>query len=90
MGLMAGLVVLVAAGRWLEDRDTAPNGGDATLRVPAACVVTARRAYRFPTTTWNRFIGRLATVAWNQPIGSTLLVIAGTGFFCLGCAGWIL
>jgi len=90
MGLMAGLVALVIIGRWLEKRDSAPDGGDATLRVPAASVVTARRAYRFPTTTWHRFIGRLATVPWNQPLGSALLVIAGVGFFFLGCAGLLL
>ncbi len=76
MGLMAGVVVLVVAGRRLEKRNRAPDGGDGTLRVPAACVVTARRAYRFPT------------VAWNQLIGPTLLVIAGAGLFFVGCAGF--
>jgi len=85
MGLMAGLAVLVAAGLWLETRNPVPHGGDGTLRVPAARVVTA---YRFPTTTWNRLIGRLATVPWKQLIGPTLLVIAGVGFLCLGCAGF--
>ena len=33
MGSMAGLVALVAAGLWLEDRNPVPNGGDGTLRV---------------------------------------------------------
>lgn len=78
MGLMAGLVALVIAGRWLEKRHSVPDGGDGALRVPAACVVTARRSYRFPT------------VPWKQLIGPTLLVIAGVGFFFLGCAGFLL
>jgi hypothetical protein len=77
MALMAGLVAPVIAGRWLEKRHPVPSGGDDTPRVPAARVVTARRAYRFPTATWNRFIG------------PTLLVIAGTGFVCLGCVGLV-
>lgn len=87
MGLMAGLVALVIAGRWLEKRNSVPDGGNDTLRVPAACVVTARRAYRFPMTTWNRLIGRLAAVTWNQLIGPILLVIAGAGLFLLGAFG---
>jgi asparagine N-glycosylation enzyme membrane subunit Stt3 len=78
MGLMAGLVALVAAGRRLEKRNPVPDGGDGALHVPAACVVTARRAYRFPP------------VAWKQLIGPTLLVIAGAGLFFLGCAGLVL
>jgi hypothetical protein len=88
MGLMAGLVVLVRAGLWLEKRNPVPNGGDGTLRVPTARVVTARRAHLFPTATWSRLTGRLATVPWKQLIGPALLVIAGVGFLILGCAGW--
>lgn len=84
MGLMAGLVVLVAAGRRLEQRNPVPDGGDDAPRVPSARVVTAQL---FPTSTWNRLIGRLATVAWNQLAGPVLLVIAGACFFLLGCAG---
>ena len=76
MGLMAGLVALVIAGRWLEKRNSVPDGGDGTLHVPAACVVTARRAYRLPM------------VAWNQLTGPALLVIAGVGLFFVGCVGW--
>ena len=88
MGLMAGLVVLVIAGLRLEKRNAVLNGGDDTLRVPTArAVVTARRACLFPTSTWNRLIGRLATVPWKQLIGPTLLVIAGAAFFCLGSRG---
>jgi len=75
MGLMAGLVVLVAAGLRLENRNRVLVGGDGTPRVPTARVVTARRAYR------------LATVAWNQLSGRMLLVIAGAGLFCLGAVG---
>jgi hypothetical protein len=90
MGLMAGLVVLVIAGRWLEKRYPVPDDGDGTPHLPAArAVVTARRAYLFPTTTWNRLIGRLATVPWKQLIGPVLLVIAGVGFLILGCTGWV-
>jgi hypothetical protein len=84
MGLMAGLVALVIVGRWLEKCNPVPNNDDAP-RVPAARAVTP---YRFPTTTWNRLIGRLATVPWKQLIGPTLLVLAGAGFLILGCAGW--
>jgi len=88
MGLMAGLVVLTIAGLRVQKRNPVPNGGDDTLRVPTArAVVTARRAYLLPTITWNRLIGRLATVPWKQLIGPTLLVIAGAAFFCLGCRG---
>jgi hypothetical protein len=85
MGLMAGLVALVIVGRWLEKRNPVPTDGDGTPRVPSARVVTA---HLFPTTMWNRFIGRLATVPWKQLIGPILLVIAGVGFLCLGCVGW--
>lgn len=85
MGLMAGLVALVIAGRWLEKRHPVPNGGDDTPHVPSARVVTA---HLFPTTTWNRLIGCLATVPWKQLIGPVLLVIAGVGFLILGCVGW--
>jgi hypothetical protein len=89
MGLMAGLVALVIVGRRLEKRYPIPDGGDGTPRVPTArAVVTARRAYLFPTATWNRLIGRLATVPWKQLIGPVLLVIAGVGFLILGWAGW--
>jgi hypothetical protein len=82
MGLVAGLVVLVIVGRWLEKRNRAADGGDDTPRVPTARAVTP---YLFPTSTWNRLIGRLATVPWKQLIGPSLLVIAGAGFLCLGC-----
>jgi hypothetical protein len=92
MGLVAGLVILVIAGLRLESRNrrTIPvlDSGDGMPRVPAARVVTAQRAYRFPTTTWNRLIGRLATVAWNQLISPTLLVIAGGVLGCLGLLGF--
>ena len=76
MGLMAGLVALVIAGRRLQKRNPVPDGGDGMLRVPAACVVTAQRSYRLPT------------VAWNQVTGPALLVIAGVGLFFVGCLGW--
>ena len=72
MGLTAGLVALVIAGRWLEKRNPVPNGDDDTPRVPSARAVTA---HLFPT------------VPWKQLIGPILLVIAGAGFLCLGCAG---
>lgn len=85
MGLIAGLFVLVIAGVLLEN--PAPDGGDGTPRVPTARVVMGRRAYLFPTTTWNQRVGRLATVPWKQLIGPILLLIAGAGFFCLGCRG---
>jgi hypothetical protein len=79
MGLVAGLAVLVAAGLWLGNRHRCTNpvldGGDGTPRVPTVRVVTARRAYR------------LATVTWDQLIGRMLLAIAGAGLFCLGCIG---
>jgi len=79
MGLMAGLAVLVIAARRLEKRNRhtspVPDGSAGKPCVPAACVLTARRAYRFPTAAWNRLIG------------PTLLVIAGVALFCLGIAG---
>lgn len=85
LGLMAGLVALVIAGRWLEKRNPVPDDGDDMPRVPSARVVTA---HLFPTTTRNRLIGRLARVPWKQLIGPILLVIAGVGFLSLGCVGW--
>lgn len=88
MGLTAGLVALAIAGQWLEKRYPVPDGGDGTPRVPTAqAVVTARRAYLFPTSTWSRLIGRLATVPWKQLTGPILLAIAGAGFVCLGLVG---
>jgi hypothetical protein len=84
MGLTAGLVALVIVGRWLEKRNPVPDGGDDTLRVPSARAVTP---YLFPTSTWNRLMGRLATVPWNRLIGPILLAIAGAGFVCLGLVG---
>lgn len=87
LGLLAGLVVLVAVGRWLERCNPVSNDGDGTPRVPVARVVTA---HLFPTVAWNRVIDCLAMVTRNQFIGPALLVIAGVGFFCLGCAGWVL
>lgn len=76
MGLLAGLVALAIAGRWLENRNPVPDGGDGTPRVPAARVVTAQLV---PTVAWNRLI---------RPIlGPILLVIAGAGLFLLGILG---
>ncbi|HEX8108133.1 MAG TPA: hypothetical protein VF516_10425 [Kofleriaceae bacterium] len=72
MGLTAGLIALVIAGRWLEKRNPVPNGDDDTPRVPSARAVTAHL---------------FTTVPWKQLIGPILLVIAGAGFLCLGCFG---
>jgi hypothetical protein len=65
MAMFAGLAVF---GRWLVKRRPAPNDGDATPHVPAACVVTADRAYRLPT-------ADPPTVAWGRIIGHILVVI---------------
>jgi hypothetical protein len=65
--MVAVPAVLAAYGLWMMRRNPVPDGGDATLHVPAACVVTARRAYRLPEDP--------PTVARNQRIGRTLLVI---------------
>jgi hypothetical protein len=84
MGLTAGLVALVIVGRRLEQRYPVPDGGNDTPRVPSARAVTG---HLVPTDTWNRLIGRLATVPRKQLIGPALLVIAGAGFVCLGLVG---
>lgn len=65
---MAGFAVLAVFGRWLVKRRPVPNDGDATLHVPAACVVTTERTYRFPPVASR-------PVAWGRLIGYTLLVI---------------
>ncbi|HEX3764900.1 MAG TPA: hypothetical protein VHW23_39665 [Kofleriaceae bacterium] len=88
MGLMAGLVILVIAGLRLEDRVPVRDDGAGAPSVPTARVVTGGQAHLFPTSTWNQLIGCSATFPWKQLISPTLLVIAGAGFFCLGCAGF--
>ena len=65
MAVFAGLAVF---GWWLAKPSPIPNDGDAPLHVPAACVVTARRAFRFPPVA-------SPPVAWGRIIGGTLLVI---------------
>ena len=67
--ILAGLVVIAIGGGSPENRNPVSDGSDAALSVPAACVVTARRSYHFPTVAHP-------TVAWGQLIGRILLVIA--------------
>lgn len=78
-GLLVGLVVLVAAGALLERPTVVTGSGEPTVQVPAARVVP---------TTWNQLVGRWTAVAWRPLVGPTLLVIAGVGTCCLGCAGF--
>lgn len=67
--VLAGLVVIALGGGEPENRNPVPDGGEGTPHLPAACVVTAGRAYRFPT------VAR-PTAARNRLIGRILLVIA--------------
>jgi hypothetical protein len=64
MAVFAGLAVF---GRWLVKHSRAPNGGDDAPHVPAACVVTTERTYRFPVAS--------PPVAWGRIIGHILVVI---------------
>jgi hypothetical protein len=54
LNMVSGLVLLVMLGLWLENY----TGGGA-LRVPTARVMTTRRPYLFPTSTWSQLIGRI-------------------------------
>jgi hypothetical protein len=74
IGLLAGVAVLMAAGRRLDRRTVVASDGDPMLQVPAARVVT---------TAWNQLVG-----CWKQLVGATLLVVAGAGVSCLGCVGF--
>jgi hypothetical protein len=65
---MAGFAVLAIFGRWLVKRGPVPNDGDAAPHVPAACVVTTERTYRFPPVASR-------SVAWGRVIGHILVVI---------------
>jgi hypothetical protein len=73
------LVVLVVGGLW-RSTTPPPDGGDATPRVPAACTVTARGAYRFPTVP-------SPTVAWSRIL---LALAVGACLLCLGAVVFVI
>jgi hypothetical protein len=67
--LTAVVFALLAVVGWLlANSSPVANDGAAPPHVPAACLVTARRTFRFPAA---------PRVAWNRFIGFTLLAIGG-------------
>ena len=83
MAVFAGLAVL---GRWLVKHSPAPNDSDAAPHVPAACVVTTERAYRFPPVAsrpvaWGRIIGHILVVIG---VGACVLLLIATPLAVIG------
>jgi hypothetical protein len=67
LNMVSGLVLLVMLGLWLES-----HAGGGVVRLPTARVMTTRRPYLFPTSTWSPLIGRI------------LLAIAGAALLYVG------
>lgn len=67
LSMASGVVLLVMLGLCLEN----PTGGG-RLRVPTVRVMTTRRPYLFPTSTWSQLIGRI------------LLALAGLALLYVG------
>jgi hypothetical protein len=65
---MAVFAALAFFGWQLKKHSPDPDGSDAAPHVPAACVVTTERTYRFPPVA-------SPPVAWGRIIGDILLVI---------------